>query len=91
MRFYSECVNVAKSVGALMNDKQIVGFVQAEQRQLNDYHLTLGLWIRHHLLPHNTYLCDALEVLGLATSEEKSKFLVDFARQYWKLALAEMM
>ena len=91
MRFYKECSNVARSVGALMTSEQRAEFVACEQDKLPEYQLTLGLWIRHHLLPHNAYLRDALDVLGFVTPDEMSLYLIEFAQQYWKLKHAEMV
>ena len=91
MRFYTECVRVAESVGALLTEKQRALFVACEQDKLPEYQLTLGLWIRHHLLPHNAYLREALDVLGFVTPDEMSLYLIEFAQQYWKLKYAEMV
>ena len=91
MRFYNECIGVAKSVAALLTERQLAVFSDADTACLADYQLTIGLWIRNHLLPHNTYLSEALSVLGYATTEEQVAFLVVFSHQYWKLNRAGMM
>lgn len=91
MRFYQECIRVANSVGALMNEKEKTAFVHGDTARIEDYQYTLDIWIRNHLLPHNTYLVQALTVLGYATTKEQSLYLIDFARQYWKLSQADML
>ena len=91
MRFYTECVRVAESVGALMSEEQCAHFAECESKRLPEYQWTLGMWIRNHLLPHNTYLRAALNVLGFATPDDMSLFLIEFAQQYWKLKRIGMM
>ncbi len=88
MKFYQACVNVAKSVGALMNEEQRRRFVETP---VEGWQYVLGIWMRHHILPHNTYLREALTVLGYRSEEEMSRFLVEFTHAYWKLSKAEML
>ena len=90
MRFYEACVAVAKSVGALMNDKQMETFIATNIGRLCDYQVSIGMWIRNHLLPHNTYLSEALTLLGYTTPEKQSLFLIEFAHRYWRLHHADM-
>lgn len=88
MQFYDECVCVAQSIGSLMNFEQMESFVRAVS---SEHRYVLGMWINHHLLPHNTYLSEALTMLGMATDEEKSMFLIEFTQQYWRLHRAELL
>ena len=88
MPFYDACVDVAESIGLLMNAEQMESFVRAVS---SEHRYVLGMWINHHLLPHNTYLSEALAVLGMATDEEKSMFLIEFSQQYWRLRRAELL
>lgn len=91
MRFYQECVHVAKSVGALLAEEEKVTFINDGAERIEDYQITLGMWIRNHLLPHNAYLSKALTLLGYTTAEEQSMYLIYFAHQYWKLSREEML
>ena len=91
MRFYQECVKVAKSVGALLTEEQMGRFVQGDVAAMSEYRHVLGMWIGHHLLPHNLYLPDALSLLGMETTEEQLRYLIAFSQQYWLLSRANMM
>ena len=91
MRFYQECVKVAKSVGALLTEEQMGKFLQGDAETMYEYHRVLGMWIGHHLLPHNPYLTDALSLLGKDTEEDKTRYLIAFSQQYWLLSRANMM
>ena len=90
MRFYKSCTDVAKSIGALLNEEQMAAFVETDFDHLWEYQLTIGMWIRNHLLPHNAYLRQALLILDYVTPNEMSLFLIEFAQKYWKLERAEM-
>lgn len=91
MRFYQECVNVAKSVGALLTEEQMGAFLQGNVETMYAYQRVLGMWIGNHLLPHNPYLSDALSLLGMKTTEEKTRYLIAFAQQYWLLSRADRL
>lgn len=91
MRFYQECVNVAKSVGALLTEEQMGAFLQGDVERMPVYQSVLGMWIGNHLLPHNPYLSDALSLLGMKTTEDKTRYLFAFAQQYWRLSRADMV
>ena len=91
MRFYQECVMVAKSVGALMTEEQMTKFLNGNVETMHDFQSVLGMWIGHHLLPHNPYLMDALSLLGMETAEQKTRYLIAFSQQYWLLNRANMM
>ena len=87
MRFYEECVQIAKSVGAIMSESRLKRFTETP---VEDWYYHLALWIRH-VLPQPCYLREALTVLGYRSDEEMSRFLVEFTQRYWKLVYAEMM
>lgn len=87
MRFYEECVNVAKSVGAIMDEHWREQFVATP---VEDWYHPLCQWVRR-ILPRDGYLREALTVLGYRSDEEMSRFLVEFAQRYWKLVYADML
>ena len=91
MRFYDECALVAESIGALFSEKQRKQFALCAAEELWQYQPSLGMWIRHHLLPHRPYLHNALMALGLTTPEEMAAYLITFAHQYWKLKYADLL
>ena len=91
MRFYEECALVAESIGALFSEEQRRRFAACDTRELEQYHPSLGMWIRHHLLPHRPYLCSALTVLGQTTPEEMAAYLIAFAHRHWKLKHAQLL
>ncbi|MBQ3202490.1 MAG: hypothetical protein IJB36_02475 [Clostridia bacterium] len=87
MRFYQECVNVAKSVGAVMDEQRRRQFAKTP---VEEWYHPLGRWICR-LLPTNSYLREALTVLGYRSDEEISRYLVEFSQNYWKLVYADML
>ena len=91
MRFYQECVKVAKSVGALLTEEQMGKFLQGDAETMDGYQRVLGMWIGNHLLPHNLYLSDALSLLGMKRIEDKTRYLIAFSQQYWLLSRADML
>ena len=91
MRFYDECALVAESIGALFSEKQRKQFALCAAEELGQYRPFLGMWICHHLLPHRTYLHNALAALGQTTSEEMAEYLIAFAHQFWKLKYADLL
>ena len=82
MKFYQACIHVAESVAALMTPQQIDAFIHTDDTLLADYQLSLGMWVRNHLLSHDTYLRDALTALALHTPVEMSLYLLQFTKQY---------
>ena len=90
MRFYKLGIHIAKSLAALLTPQQLQRFLQTPTSQLTEYQQSLGMWIRNHILPHNTYLCEALSLLGMASSDEKSLYLIEFAQHYLILERADM-
>lgn len=91
MRFYEECALVAESIGALFDEKQRRQFMGCAAEQLGQYQPSLGMWIRHHLLPHRPYLHSALTAVGQTTPEEMAAYLIAFAHQYWRLKYADLL
>lgn len=91
MRFYEECVRVAEGVGALFTDEERRLFAECPTDELWNYYSTAGIWIHSHVLPNNPYLQNALTAIGCVLFDDAFWFLLEFARQYWRLKQAEML
>lgn len=87
MRFYKECVQIAKSVGTIMDEERLNRFTKTP---IEDWYYPLSLWMRR-VLPTQCYLREALTVLGYRSDEEMSRYLVEFSQTYWKLVYADML
>lgn len=91
MRFYHECIKVANSVELLFTEEQRTLFIEADLIHLYEYQSSVGMWIQRRILPHNSYLHNALTVLGYTEFEDMSFFLLEFTQRYWKLKRADLM
>jgi len=91
MRFYEECVAVAQQLEKEMSQENQALFMECPFSELWKYHLTLGLWMRNRYLNEQSYLYQALLILGKKTKDEMSMFLLKFAQQYLLLKRAQML
>ena len=82
MSLYRQIKKSFPYIEKLFDTKSFIRFIQMDYCKLSQYHFSLGLWIRNHLLQDNSQLYRAFRENGIMDKDDMSMLIIQLFYLY---------